>query len=189
MNSTIALPAAASLPLLLDASGEGQAVRRRLGIVDVPVSAEGLPASREALAEFASDQPAVAEELMSAMGVIDTATRRLEVTIDAPEPTPLLAFVAGNRTCVLFVKTQVLLLRVLPTLQLPDALLELIAEADEQSHAWRLTSWTRDELTTSARSSTSGIEAGADSEQRLRRLEQVAGDLTGLVTQIALDTI
>ena len=123
------------------------------------------------------------------MAVIDAATRRIELTIDAPEPTPLLAFVAGNRTSVAFIKGPLLLLRVLPTLQLPDALLELITQADEQAQAWRLSSWTRDELRLSVRSSESGIEGGADSQERLTRLDQAAGDRTRLVTQIALDTI
>ena len=188
MSATIALPAVI-LPQLLDSAGEGQAVRRRLGIAGVSAPAEGLPPNREALIRVAPDQPEAAEQLRSAMAVIDAATRRIELTIDAPEPTPLLAFVAGNRTSVAFIKGPLLLLRVLPTLQLPDALLELITQADEQAQAWRLSSWTRDELRLSVRSSESGIEGGADSQERLTRLDQAAGDRTRLVTQIALDTI
>lgn len=185
--STIILPHS-DLPILLDSPGEGRSTLHQLGILRSSHRADSRATLSARLASEQSIPTTASADLTAVLTLVATAHRRLELSADLQDVTALLAYVDGAQSGLVLVTRVGLLVRSAPTLQLPDVVLEIVEDAQRAGADWSLAAWQGDDLTAALRSRSGDLQVCTDSTGR-DRLQDRAVDLTGLVTQIALDTI
>lgn len=186
--STIALPQS-DLAVLLDSPGEGRSTLEQLGIVPSDARAAGRASLGERLASDSSIPRAAVGALTEILTIIDTAERRLELSTGLPDVTALLAYVAGGLSGLVLVTRAGLLVRTTPTLQLPDAVQEIVEDSQREGTEWTLAAWQGSSLTTALRSRGGALDACAASAEAHNRLEGASPDIASLVTGISLGTI